>query len=310
MPMSPSNGASASGRTTRTFRISRSYFLPASAKPLLQVGEQSAVAHHLHEVRRNRLALQRFTGSEVRDFALFEINSKRVPVADAHRLGTDHSREAEVECVAVEEAGERFGDQRCHAKVLERGGRLLARGAGAEVAAADHDIARLHAARELGEHGLEAVHCDLVDAELHVAPRRDHVGVDVVAQHPGPHCSNSRGSQIRPATAVAATVYGEARYTWDEAAPMRPWKLRAVLEIATMFSGSRCSPEPAQRPQPIGSSSAPACRRTCRVPSLFATSWSRRLAGATRSRMAAFLPFKTRAAIRRSPSFAPVQAPM
>src|SRR5262249_10544905 len=140
--------------------------------------------------------------------------------------------QAEVERVAVEEAGERLGDQRRHAEVLERGGRLLARGAGAEGAAADHDVARLHAARGLGQHGLEAVHRDLVDSEFHVAPRRDHVGVDVVAQDPGPHCSSSRGSQMRPATAVAATVYGEARYTWDDAAPMRPWKLRAVLEIA------------------------------------------------------------------------------
>src|SRR6266850_3367711 len=240
--MSASWTTLASGRTTRTFLISRSYFLPASAKALLQVREQPAVAHHLHEVRRDRFALQRFTGGEIRDFALLERNPKQVAVADTPRLGAYHRRQAEVEGIAVEEAGEGFGHQRRHAEVLERRRRLLARGAGAEVAAADNHFSRLHAAGELWKERLEAVRCDFRDAELHVAPRRDGVGVDVVAEHPGPHCRSSRGSQMRPAAALAATVYGEARYTCEEAAPIRPLKLRAVLEMATMFSGSRCSP--------------------------------------------------------------------
>src|SRR5262245_29413751 len=211
--MSASSTPLASGRTTRTFLISRSYLLPASAKALLQVGEQPAVAHHLHEVRRDRLAWQGFTGREVGDLALLESDLEPVAVADALRLSAHHRWQPEVQRVAVEEAGERFGYQRRHAEVLERRGRLLARGAGAEVPAADDHVARLHAARELRQHALEAVPRDLCDAELHVASRRDRVGVDVVAEHPGPHCSSSRGSQMRPAAALAATVYGEARYT-------------------------------------------------------------------------------------------------
>ena len=52
----------------------------------------------------------------------------------------------------------------------------------------------------------QAVLRDFLDAELHVAPGRDGVGVDVVAEHPGLHASMPRGSLILPVTAEAATV--------------------------------------------------------------------------------------------------------
>src|SRR5262245_7195695 len=198
--------AAASGRTTRTFRIRRSYFLSSSAKTLLQVREEAAVAHDLHEVRRERLALQPFTGSEIRDLALLERNPKHVAIADAPGLAAHHGRQAEVERVAVEKARERFRHERGGARVLRRRGSLLARRAGAEVAAGDHDVSRLHRARELREQRLEAMRRDSLDAELHVPSGRDGVGTHVVAQHPGSHCSISRGSQMCPATAEAATV--------------------------------------------------------------------------------------------------------
>src|SRR3954470_4972633 len=160
MAMSPSSSALASGRTTRTFLMRRSYFLAASAQALLHVREQSAVAHHLHEVRGDRLALQRVTGREIRDCALLQRNPKQVAVADTPRLGAYHRRQAEVEGIAVEEPGEGLGHQRRDAEVLERRRRLLARGTGAEVAAADHDVSRLHSARELWKQRLEAVRRD------------------------------------------------------------------------------------------------------------------------------------------------------
>src|SRR5436190_24340074 len=99
--MSASSTAPASGRTTRTFLISRSYFLAASAKALLQVREQASVAHHLHEVGANGLALQRFAGREIRDLALLERNPQPVRVADAPRIGAHHRGQAEVERVAI-----------------------------------------------------------------------------------------------------------------------------------------------------------------------------------------------------------------
>src|SRR5260221_13470225 len=106
--------------------------------------------------------------------------------------------------------------------MLERLGRLLTRGAGAEVAAADHEIAALYRERKGGRERLHAVLCDLVDAELHVAAGHDGVGVDVVAEDPGLHAQSCRGSAMRPATAEAATVRGDASYTCADASPMRP----------------------------------------------------------------------------------------
>src|SRR5258706_15139492 len=112
--------------------------------------------------------------------------------------------------------------------MLERLGRLLTRGAGAEVAAADHEVAAFYRVRKGGLERVHAVLCDLVDTELHVAAGHDGVGVDVVAEDPGLHARSSRGAAMRPATADAVTVYGDARYTGADAAPMRPLKLRAV----------------------------------------------------------------------------------
>src|SRR5437762_1589254 len=92
---------------------------------------------------------------------------------------------------------------------------LLARGSRAEVAPAEHDVAGPHRG---GEGGIDLFHAmagDLVDAELHVGPWREQVGIDVVAEYPGAtgilrsaliHASLSRGSAIRPAIADAATV--------------------------------------------------------------------------------------------------------
>jgi hypothetical protein len=41
---------------------------------------------------------------------------------------------------------------------------------------------------------------------------------------------------MRPRKAEAATVHGEAKYTCTLDGPMRPLKLRAVLEITVVFS--------------------------------------------------------------------------
>src|SRR5438093_8020033 len=60
---------------------------------------------------------------------------------------------------------------------------------------------------------LQAMPRHLLDSELHVLAGGEHVGLEVIPEHPraAAHARNSRGSQIRPATADAATVYGEPR---------------------------------------------------------------------------------------------------
>ena len=55
------------------------------------------------------------------------------------------------------------------------------------------------------------------------------------------YASIPRGSAILPLTALAATVYGDAKNTWLDTAPMRPLKLRAVEEMTRTFSPKRSS---------------------------------------------------------------------
>ena len=119
-------------------------------------------------------------------------------------------------------------------------GRLLARGANTEVGASHDHIALAHAAHEVGPHRFEAVARQHVQAVLHGMAGGEYIGVDVSAQFPDPvgvcHTSTSRGSVMQPRTADAATVYGDARYTCAVAEPMRPLKLRAVLEMTVVLS--------------------------------------------------------------------------
>ena len=50
---------------------------------------------------------------------------------------------------------------------------------------------------------------------------------------------NSRGSQTRPASADAAAVYGDARYTCASLWPIRPGKLRLVVDTTVIGSFTR-----------------------------------------------------------------------
>src|SRR5688572_23603990 len=159
--------------TPAATRMRRS--LSRSRKALLQMRDEAAVAHHLEQVRRDRLEGMGQTGGLVHNHGLLEIDLEPVAVADAFRFGAHQRRQAEVERVAVEQAGERFGDQRGHAELLERPGRLFARGPRAKVAAGDHDVAGFHLFCEFGKNRLEAMLRDVLDAELHVLARRDHV---------------------------------------------------------------------------------------------------------------------------------------
>src|SRR5439155_23898532 len=170
------------------------------------MGHEAAVADELHQELRDRLALQRLARRAVTETAFFTINQYFVAGVDPFCLRADESRQPEIDRIPVEEAGERLGDQRRDAEVLQRLRRLLARGARAEVAAADDDVALAHAGSKGGINIFHAVARDFADVELEVAAGRDRIRVDVVAEDPGLHCSISRGSAMRPATAEAATV--------------------------------------------------------------------------------------------------------
>src|SRR4051812_11234266 len=197
--------ASPCGRTMRVFLITRSHFFASamSAHLFLEVRQQAAVPDDAHEERRHRLARKRLTAGAVLHLAALQMHFELVTLVDSPGLCANDGRQAKIDGVAVEQAGERLGDQSGYAQMLERFGRLLARGAGAEVAACDEDVSRLHLSRKGGRHRLQAMARDLLDAELHVAPGRDEVRVDVVAEDPGLHASMSLGSAMCPATAEA-----------------------------------------------------------------------------------------------------------
>src|SRR6266404_2433380 len=214
MAISASRGALSPGRTTRTFLMSRSYAIGAvlrrsapGSQALFEVREQATVAHDLHEERWYRLRGERLAGGAVLDATGFGVDRHVVARADALRLRADKRRQAKVDGVAVEKARVGLGNERRDTQLFERLGRLLARGTGAEVAPGDHDVPLLYRRSERRVHRFHAVPRDLVDVVFHVAARRDGVRVDVVAEHPGSHCSIPRGSVMRPVTADAATVY-------------------------------------------------------------------------------------------------------
>src|SRR5207302_2255280 len=123
-------------------------------------------------------------GAEVFDLTRLAVYSHPLPIPNPRRVIAYHCRKAEVEGVAVEKAGERLRDQGDDAEVLERRRRLLARGAGAEVAARHDDVTRSHRGGERRVHCFEAVLGHLLDRELHVAPRGEHIRIDVVAEYP------------------------------------------------------------------------------------------------------------------------------
>src|SRR5437773_7295142 len=119
------------------------------------MGHEAAVADELHQELRDRLALQRLARRAITETSLFTINQYFVAGVDPFCLRADESRQPEVDRIPVEEAGERLGDQRRDAEVLQRLRRLLARRSGAEIATADDDVAFVHTG---GKGGIDIFH--------------------------------------------------------------------------------------------------------------------------------------------------------
>src|SRR5688572_7462721 len=84
--------------------------LSRSRKALLQMRDEAAVAHHLEQVRRNGFEGMRLPGGLVHEQRFFEVQGQPVAIADALGICADQRWQAEVEAVAIEQAGEGFGD--------------------------------------------------------------------------------------------------------------------------------------------------------------------------------------------------------
>src|SRR5438105_12450200 len=128
--------------------------------------QQAAVAHDLHQEGGNRLRLERLSARDISDRSRLEVDGQVVAWPDAARLRTHERWQAEVDSVAIEKAGERRRDQCGDAEVLERFGCLLSRGARAEVAPGDDNVAFAHSRGESGIEGFHAMARDFADVEL------------------------------------------------------------------------------------------------------------------------------------------------
>ena len=122
----------------------------------------------------------------------------------------------------------------------------------------------------------------------------------------------ARGSATQPATAEAAATAGEAKMTSLVTWPIRPTKLRLVVE--TVRSPSAITPmcPPRQGPQVGVETAQPAWMKVWISPSFMAWSTMSWVAGMTMQRTpsATFLPWNTAAAARRSLMRPLVQEPM
>ena len=121
------------------------------------------------------------------DFPAAQVDGHLIPGLDGvHRVGRDDDGQRVVERVAVIDARAGFDDQRGHARGFERGYRLLPTGAVPPIPAADHNVTRLHARRELRVQILQRVlgHLLWIVHGVRVPAGEDDVGVHVIAVLP------------------------------------------------------------------------------------------------------------------------------
>lgn len=197
-------------------------------KARVKMGNQPAGAEHVAQELGNGLAIMLGVLREVVDAAEHEIHGQTVACANQVSIRKARDRQAEVDCIPVEDAGGSGREHRTDAKVRQCLRGLLARRADPEPFAGDDEVALTHTARELRIDGFETVLCQLFERLAHCMSRSKQIRIDVVAEYPGTAAqivevashdpaqwSRARGSVTHPATADAATVNGEPRYTCD-----------------------------------------------------------------------------------------------
>lgn len=120
------------------------------------------------------------------------------------------------------------------------------------------------------------------------------------------------GSVITPFRALAATVAGDARYIRESWCPIRPLKLRLVLDMQTSPAPSTPRWPPTHAPQVELVTIPPDSISILIIPLSKASMYVARLAGVMirRTPLCIFLPLSISAAIIKSPILPFVQEPM
>ena len=118
----------------------------------------------------------------VGDDAGIKVYLNGVPCLDGiHSLRAFHDGQADVDAVAVEDAGKALGNDHRDAGGLDAQGSVLTGGAAAEVPAAHHDVTVLHVLDEILVDVLHAVAGQLLGVlGVQVAGRDDDIGIHVV----------------------------------------------------------------------------------------------------------------------------------
>ena len=118
--------------------------------PRFQRGHQAAVRDHLFDKGREGFRLEFLPRGLVRNHACVEIHADAVPVFNRGAGGgTLQNGKADVNGVAVENAGETGGNHAGDAGRLDRDRRVFAGGAAAKVYPGDHDVARMNLVHKL-----------------------------------------------------------------------------------------------------------------------------------------------------------------
>ena len=118
----------------------------------------------------------------VGDDAGVKVYLNGVPCLDGiHSLRAFHDGQADVDAVAVEDAGKAFGNDHRNACGLDAQGRVLTGRAAAKVPAAHHDITGLHPVHKVLVDILHAVAGKFLGIlRVQVAGRDDDVGIHVI----------------------------------------------------------------------------------------------------------------------------------
>src|SRR5918999_1460126 len=237
----------------------------------------------------------------------------------------EHDRQqAVLEAVDEEDVGERGRDQTMEAVVAQRPGRVLARGAAAEVLAPEEDGCRLvprlieHELRVLAPVGEQALAEPGALDRREVLLRDDLVGVDVGAVERRDEAVQD-GELVHflistkcPAIAAAAAMAGLTRWVRPPG-PCRPSKLRFEVEAQRSPGSRRSGFMPRHIEHPGSRHSKPASRKMRSSPSRSACCFTNPEPGTTSASLTFedfFFPLTIAAAARRSSMRELVQEPM
>src|SRR5581483_7928139 len=102
-----------------------------------------------------------------------------------HSILADQHGQADIDGVAIENAGKAACDDYLYATARNRNRSMLARRPAAEIMPRHNHIARLHLLRELWQDFAETMTRQFrpVGRDI-IAPRNDHIGIDIIAKHP------------------------------------------------------------------------------------------------------------------------------